>query len=176
MRLIEERKALHEPHNHCRLWRASLALAVSISIPFTGYAQSPLPTDLTNATLEDLLNAPVTSVSKKDQALFKAAAAVFVISQDDIRHSGAANIPDLLRMVPGLNVARVDANTWAISIRGFNTRYSDKVLVLIDGRSVYTPSFSGVYWDQQDVLSSRTSSGSGSHPWTWRNSLGANAP
>src|SRR5271169_4420579 len=61
------------------------------------------------------------------------------------------NIPDLLRMVPGVDVARLDANAWAISIRGFNFRYSDKVLVLIDGRSVYTPGFSGVYWDQQDV-------------------------
>ena len=132
------------------LWQASLALALSISAPMVTVAQS-LPADLTSASLEDLLNAQVTSVSKKDQALFKAPAAVFVISQDDIRRSGAVNIPDLLRMVPGLDVARIDANTWAISIRGFNTRYSDKVVVLIDGRSVYTPSFSGVYWDQQDV-------------------------
>jgi iron complex outermembrane recepter protein len=134
-----------------QLWRASLMLALSIAVPVVAVAQSPLPPDLTNASLEDLLNTQVTSVSKKDQALLKAAAAVFVISQEDIRHSGAVNIPDLLRMVPGLNIARVDANTWAISVRGFNTRYSDKVLVLIDGRSVYTPSFSGVYWDQQDV-------------------------
>ncbi len=151
MRSIEERKAMHRCSNRQLWWRVLVALVVSISIPFTGAAQSQPPPDLTNASLEDLLNTQVTSVSKKDQALFKAAAAVFVISQDDIRRSGAANIPDLLRMVPGLNVARVDANTWAISIRGFNTRYSDKVLVLIDGRSVYTPSFSGVYWDQQDV-------------------------
>lgn len=131
------------------LWRASLTLALGLAS--VGAAQDPLPPDLTQASLEDLLNTQVTSVSKKDQALFKAGAAVFVITQDDIRRSGAANIPDLLRMVPGVNVARVDANTWAISIRGFNSRYSDKVLVLIDGRSVYTPSFSGVYWDQQDV-------------------------
>lgn len=134
-----------------RLSSAVRLLAFGITAGCVAMAQSQLPRDLTQASMEDLLNAHVTSVSKKDQSLFKAGAAVFVISQEDIRHSGAANIPDLLRMVPGVNVARIDANTWAISIRGFNTRYSDKVLVLIDGRSVYTPSFSGVYWDQIDL-------------------------
>jgi iron complex outermembrane receptor protein len=134
-----------------RLWRAAFGLALGLAAPSAGIAQAPLPRDLTEASLEDLLNIQVTSVSKKDQPLLKVGAAVFVITQDDIRRSGLVNIPDLLRMAPGVNVARVDANTWAISIRGFNTRYSNKVLVLIDGRSVYTPSFSGVYWDQQDV-------------------------
>ena len=127
------------------------ALALAMGAPAACFGQSTLPSDLTQASLEELLNVQVTSVSKKDQALFKTGAAVFVITQEDIRHSGASNIPDLLRMVPGVDVARIDANTWAISIRGFNTRYSDKVLVLIDGRSVYTPSFSGVYWDHLDV-------------------------
>src|SRR5580692_5947839 len=107
--------------------------------------------DLTKASLEDLANIQVTSVSKKEQELSKAGAAVFVITQEDIRRSGMLNIPDLLRMVPGVNVARLDANSWAISIRGFNDRYSNKVLVLIDGRSVYSESFSGVFWDQQNV-------------------------
>jgi iron complex outermembrane receptor protein len=148
---IKRRGAMSAPRAGHLRWQASLVLALAISAPVGGVAQDQLPRDLTQASLEDLLNTPVTSVSKKDQALFKAGAAVFVITQEDIRRSGAVNIPDLLRMVPGVNVARVDANTWAISIRGFNTRYSDKVLVLIDGRSVYTPSFSGVYWDQQDV-------------------------
>jgi iron complex outermembrane recepter protein len=74
-----------------------------------------------------------------------------VITQDDIRHSGANNVPDLLRMVPGVEVAQIDSNSWAISIRGFNSGYSSKVLVLIDGRSVYNPGFSGVYWDQQSI-------------------------
>jgi iron complex outermembrane receptor protein len=74
-----------------------------------------------------------------------------VINQEDIRRSGATNIPDLLRMAPGVDVAQIDANTWAISIRGFNDRYANKVLVLIDGRTVYTPTTSGVYWDQLDV-------------------------
>jgi len=97
------------------------------------------------------MNIEVVSVSRKEQKLSKTGAAVFVITQDDIRRSGAANIPDVLRMAPGVNVARVDANAWAISIRGFNSRYSNKILVLIDGRSVYSPVFSGVYWDQIDV-------------------------
>jgi iron complex outermembrane receptor protein len=107
--------------------------------------------DLSNASLEQLMNITVTSVNKKEQKLARTAAAVFVISKEDIRRSGATNIPDLLRMVPGVQVSRVDANTWAISIRGFNARYSNKVLVLIDGRSVYSSSFSGVFWDQQSV-------------------------
>jgi iron complex outermembrane receptor protein len=93
----------------------------------------------------------VTTVSKKEQPLRTAGAAVFVITQEDIRESGATNIPDLLRMVPGVNVARMSTDTWAISIRGFNDSFADKVLVLIDGRSVYNPITSGVSWDQQDV-------------------------
>ncbi len=97
------------------------------------------------------MNIQVTSVSKKEQSLSKTGAAVFVITRDDIRRSGMTNIPDLLRMAPGVEVARIDAHAWAITIRGFNYRYSTKVLVLIDGRSVYNPVFSGVYWDQQDV-------------------------
>lgn len=107
--------------------------------------------DLTELSLEALMDIEVTSVSKKPQRLANAAAAAFVISQDDIRRSGSTNIPDLLRMVPGLQVARIDANKWAVSIRGFNGRFANKLLVLRDGRSVYTPLFSGVYWEQQDT-------------------------
>jgi len=114
-------------------------------------AQTPAVNDLAQTSLEDLMNIQVTSVSKKEQKLSQAGAAVFVISQEDIRRSGATNIPDLLRMVPGIHVAQLDANIWAISIRGFTDRYGDKVLVLIDGRSVYSPLTSGVNWDQQDV-------------------------
>ena len=117
----------------------------------SGWAQNADSRDLTVVSLEDLMNIQVTSVSKKEQSLSRTGAAVFVITSNDIRHSGMRNIPDLLRMAPGVDVARIDANTWAISVRGFNTRYSTKALVLIDGRSVYHPMFSGVYWDQQDV-------------------------
>jgi iron complex outermembrane receptor protein len=94
----------------------------------------------------------VTSVSKREQKLSQAAAAIFVITQEDIRTSGALNIPDLLRMAPGVDVEQIDANSWAISIRGFNSRFSNKVLVLVDGRSVYSPIFSGVEWDQLGIL------------------------
>lgn len=116
-----------------------------------GQVQTPAPIDLRQASLEDLMNITVTSVSRKKEKLSKAAAAAFVITQEDIRRSGATNIPDLLRMAPGVDVEQIDANTWAISIRGFNSRFSDKVLVLIDGRTVYSPVFSGVYWDQIGV-------------------------
>jgi iron complex outermembrane recepter protein len=114
-------------------------------------AQNPPAIDLTKISLEDLMNVEVTSVSKKEQKLSQTGAAVYVISQEDIRRSGATNIPDLLRQAPGVDVAQIDANTYAISIRGFNDRLADKVLVMIDGRTVYTPTTSGVYWDQQDV-------------------------
>src|SRR5712675_819010 len=108
--------------------------------------------DVTAITLEDLMNLQVTSVSKRAQKLADAAAAIFVITQDDIRRSGASSIPEALRMVPGLQVARIDENKWAIGSRGFNGRFDNKLLVLIDGRSVYTPLFSGVYWNIQDVM------------------------
>jgi iron complex outermembrane receptor protein len=108
-------------------------------------------TDLSNASLEQLMDVQVTSVSKKGQKLAKTPAAVFVISQEDIRRSGATNIPDVLRMAPGVDVAQIDSSRWAITIRGFNALYGNKVLVLIDGRSVYLDSIAGVFWDQQDV-------------------------
>src|SRR2546422_8382344 len=108
--------------------------------------------DVTQISLEDLVNVRVTSVSKREQKLGDAPAAVFVITQDDIRRSGARTIPEALRMAPGIEVARIDENKWAISARGFNGRFANKLLVLIDGRSVYTPLFSGVYWNVQDTL------------------------
>jgi iron complex outermembrane receptor protein len=108
--------------------------------------------DLSEISLEDLMNVEVTSVSKKEQKLSQTAAAIHVITQEDIRRSGLTSIPELLRMVPGLHVGRIDSNKWAISARGFNSRFANKMLVLIDGRSVYTPLFSGVFWDVQDVM------------------------
>jgi len=112
--------------------------------------QSP-PGDLTQVSIENLMNMEVTSVSKKEQKMSQVAAAIFVITQEDIHHSGATNIPDLLRMAPGMDVTQINANTWAISVRGFNSEFSDKLLVLIDGRAVYTPLFGEVSWDTQDV-------------------------
>lgn len=115
-------------------------------------AQAPDPkSDLTTMTLEELLNTKVTSVSKREEKLFQAAAAIYVITQEDIRRSGLTSLPELFRMVPGMEVARIDGNKWAIGIRGFNGRYSNKLLVLIDGRSIYSPIFSGVYWEAQQL-------------------------
>lgn len=105
-------------------------------------AQTP---DLTKLSLEDLLNVEVTSVSRKEQTLAQTAAAVYVITREDIRRSGAKTIPDLLRMVPGVSVGQIDASSWAISARGFNGLYASKLLVLLDGRSVYSPLFGGVH-------------------------------
>ncbi len=115
-------------------------------------ASNELPSDLTVLDLEDLMSIEVTTASRKTEKLWDAAAAVFVITAEDIRRSGAATIPDLLRMVPGLQVARIDASNWAISSRGFNGRFANKLLVLMDGRTVYTPLFSGVFWDVQDTM------------------------
>lgn len=107
---------------------------------------------LLERSLEDLMQMEVTSVSKSLQSITSAPAAIYVLTAEDILSSGATSLPDALRMVPGLQVARIDANKWAISSRGFNSRYANKMLVLIDGRSVYTPSFAGVYWELQDRM------------------------
>ncbi len=101
--------------------------------------------------LRELTEIRVTSVSRRPQKLSDTAAAVYVITSEDIRRSGATTLPEVLRMVPGVEVARINASTWAITTRGMNGRFSNKLLVLVDGRSVYTPLFSGVYWETQDI-------------------------
>ncbi len=93
----------------------------------------------------------VTSVSKTAESLSRTASAAFVLNAEDIRNAGATNIPDLLRAVPGMDVAQIDANTWAISMRGLNDRFSNDLLVMVDGRAVYTPTFGGVFWDALDL-------------------------
>ncbi len=109
------------------------------------------PTDLADQSLEDLMNVEVTSVSKNEQKLSRTASAIFVITSEDISRSGAANIPDLLRMVPGMDVAQINANTWAVSARGLNGEFSNELLVMVDGRTVYLPTFGGVFWDVLDM-------------------------
>ena len=94
----------------------------------------------------------ITSVSKTPENAFDAASAIYVITQDDIRRSGHTSIPEILRLAPGVEVSRIDSNKWAISSRGFNRQFANKMLVLIDGRTVYTPLFSGVFWDIQDLV------------------------
>lgn len=124
---------------------ALLALAASAA-----RAQS---TDaLVEMSLEDLAQVLVTSVSKTSEPLADAAASVYVITADDIRRSGARTLAEALRLAPNLQVARRSSTAWAISARGFNNAVGNKLLVLVDGRTIYTPLFSGVFWEQQDLL------------------------
>ena len=113
--------------------------------------QNP-PENLKQVSLEELGQIEVTTASKVPVKATRTPAAIYVITQEDIRRSGATSIPEALRMAPGVEVARVDSNTWSLGVRGFESTLSRSVLVLIDGRSVYTPLFAGVYWQVQDTL------------------------
>ncbi len=108
--------------------------------------------DLLDYSLQELMVLQVTSVSRRVQRQFDAAAAIYTITQDDIRNLGITSIPEALRMVPGMQVAKLNGSTWSLSARGFNYVFANKLLVLIDGRTVYTPLFSGVNWDVQNVM------------------------
>ncbi len=124
---------------------------VLAALPTLAGTPPALPlSELKQMTMEDLLDIEVTSVSRSESTVGESPAAVFVITPEMIRRSGATAFPELFRMVPGMNVARIDGNKWAVSARGFNQRFQDKLLVLVDGRTVYTPAFSGVYWDTVD--------------------------
>jgi len=112
----------------------------------------PSDSQLKGLSLEQLGNVEVTTASKTPEAVWKTPAAVYVITQDDIQRSGATNIPEALRLAPGVEVARIDSNKWSIGIRGFGSRLSRSVLVLIDGRTVYTTLLAGTYWEVQDTV------------------------
>ena len=138
-----------------RLRPLGRALAVTLLAAFAGAGDmsrcedsSP---DLTAIGIEAVMNMEVTSVSKRPERLMDSAAAVQVITSEDIRRSGATSLAELLRLVPGVQVARVNSSTWAVGVRGFTSTLSRSLLVLIDGRSVYSPLFAGVYWDVQDT-------------------------
>jgi iron complex outermembrane receptor protein len=118
---------------------------------FTALARSQDQTDLTQLSPEQLSKIEVTSVSKKEQKLSDTAGAVFVITRQDISNSPATSIPELLRMVPGLEVAQINEYQWAVSARGFAEQYANKMLVLVDGRSLFDPLFSGVVWREQTI-------------------------
>jgi iron complex outermembrane recepter protein len=128
---------------------AAILLALLLAAAAAAQQASP---DLAEMSLEDLLNIEVTSVARREQKLSQSASAIYVITQEDIRRSGVTSVPDALRMAPGVQVGQMDGNKWAVSIRGFNGRFANKLLVMIDGRSVYNPAFAGVYWDANDVL------------------------
>jgi iron complex outermembrane recepter protein len=148
-------RALH-PH----WFRTSVlvtALAMAGSLASATWADTAGTTsnpgqDLKQLSLEELGNVEVVSVSKEPEQIWKTPAAIFVITQEDIRRSGATSIPEALRLAPGVEVARIDANHWSVAIRGFAGQFSKSLLVLVDGRSVYTPLFEGVYWDIPYVM------------------------
>lgn len=133
---------------------ASTSVVIVVSLLSTAFAADSTPEQLADMSVEELLSSPVivSSVSRRPGSVQQAAAAVTVISQEEIRRSGATNIPDILRMVPGMDVARVDSHQWAVSARGFNDLFANKLLVMIDGRSVYASLFSGTFWDVQDLV------------------------
>jgi iron complex outermembrane receptor protein len=131
---------------------ASVLLACLFAASAASAADQAAGQDLADLSLDQLMGITVTSASKKAQNADEVSSAIFVLTSEDIRRSGATSIPEVLRLVPGLQVAQYNANSWAITARGFNGRFASKLLVLIDGRSVYTPLFSGVYWDVQDTL------------------------
>jgi iron complex outermembrane receptor protein len=128
-----------------------LLLLASLAVPQARAQSQNQSKDLTGLGLEDLMKLEVTTASKSSEAVSHVPSAIYVITQEMIRRSGATTIPDALRLAPGVDVAQINSTQWAVSIRGFNSRFSDKLLVLLDGRSVYTPDFSGVPWDALDM-------------------------
>ena len=142
-----------------RVWRRSnrprLGLLIGIWVALlwsTAVARADGSTDdLTDLGLEQLMELEISSVSRKAEPWFFTPAAVYVVTGDELRRVGAINVAEGLRMVPGLQVARINANVWAVTARGFNNQFSGKLLVLLDGRSLYSPLFAGVYWDALDV-------------------------
>jgi iron complex outermembrane receptor protein len=131
---------------------AVIALALSVVAIPAGAQVKPRPGDLADATLEDLMKIEITSAARKVQRAEEVPAAVFVITHDAIRRSGLRTLPELFRLAPGVQVAQLTSSSWAVSIRGFNDQFSNKLLVLVDGRSIYTRVFSGVFWDSEDLV------------------------
>lgn len=130
----------------------SLSLAALFSITHVVEAQAPDPVALADLSLEELAAIQVVSASKSVQAVSEAPASVFVITQRDIRRAGSTTLPEALRLAPNLQVSRADARNYAVSARGFNNVRANKMLVVIDGRTIYSPLFSGVFWGVQDLV------------------------
>jgi len=142
--------------NKDKSWLVSLILLNLILI--TGLSKRPTlaqdqnPVDFGGMSLEELLKLQITSAGKKQQLITEIPAAIYVITAEDIRRSHATTIMDLLRQVPGIQVAREKTGEWAISVRGFNDKHANKLLVLMDGRTLYSPLYTGVEWDMQDTM------------------------
>jgi iron complex outermembrane receptor protein len=149
-----EEVRMNTGRKHDGYFRAVLCAAGGISLLWGVPADKPAtgPQSLKTMSLEDLSKIEVITVSKEATGAFQMPAAISVLTREDIARSGATNIPDLLRLVPGVEVAQISSDKWAIGIRGFEGYLSKAVLVMIDGRSVYTPLFAGVYWEMQDTM------------------------
>ncbi len=140
---------------HKHLFALLVMTTALTAVPVQGRAADETPsqdTDMLNLSLQQLSDIEVTSVSKRSEKASQAAAAIYVITQEDIRRSGLENVPELLRMVPGLQVAKSGSQNWVVTSRGFASQFANKLLVLIDGRTVYTPVFSGVFWDSHNLM------------------------
>ena len=135
----------------CHTMRFALIVVFSGHSLFS-YSQGLSAREIKKLSMEELMNIQVTLVSRTPEKLVEAASAIQVITNEDIRRSGATNIPDALRLAPNLQVAQLSSSAWIISARGFNSVFSNKLLVMIDGRTVYTPLYGGVLWEQQHVL------------------------
>ena len=137
----------------CKKYLAMGTLCLCFNMSYEKvYATGDQDNEFLDMDISQLMNITITSLAKKEQPLSDAAAAVFVITQEDIRRSGVTTIPDALAMAPGLQVAKISASKWSVSSRGFAGYTSNKLLVLIDGRSVYSPAYSGTFWDMQNTL------------------------
>ena len=126
--------------------------ACALPVFSQGQSRVPPPSTLKKMSVDELMDIQVTSVSKRPEKLSEAASAIQVVTGDEIRRAGATRLPEALRLASNLEVAQIDSRQWAISARGFNNVFADKMLVLIDGRTVYTPLYAGVYWDVQDTM------------------------
>jgi iron complex outermembrane recepter protein len=132
--------------------RTLLATLIMLALPAALTAQSPAGGSLAHLSLEQLGSLEVTTLAKQPAEVWRSPAAIFVMTADDIRRTGATTLPELLRFAPGVQVSRLDSGHWAVGVRGFSSAFSKSLLVLIDGRSVYTPLFGGVFWQTQDTL------------------------
>lgn len=145
-----------EGHRPTRAAALLVVVAAALALPGVAHGQLapvlPPASTLKRMSVEELMDIQVTSVSKRPEKLSETASGIQVVTSEDIRRSGATNLPEALRLASNLEVAQIDSRQWAITARGFNNVFADKMLVLIDGRSVYTPLYAGVYWDVQDTM------------------------
>jgi iron complex outermembrane receptor protein len=133
----------------------SIQLLACFLLPIAAWGADPpepLAKSANELSLEDLINIKVTSVSKKETSVEDSPAAVTVVTQDDIRRNGITTLPDALRLVPGMDIAQINSHEWAVSARGFNGQFANKLLVMVDGRSIYTTAFGGVVWGMQEMV------------------------